>query len=370
MSRIVSIIIPVLMLAVCLSPVAVSANPAMPDEGPAFVAQQTPEVGATAALAVNLTSGLQMYEKNGDTLVAPASTMKIVTVLVALTVLNPDEQITITESDLYLGEDYSQMGLMPGDVATVEALVYGAMLASGADATLALARVAGARLDSSASDPVRRFVDEMNEWVVAHNMLGTHFTNPVGIDDPQHFTTARDMVRATEQALQQPLVSRALTTPETVVNVAGPNPRELYLVSTNQLVLSGEALGGKTGTEDLAGECLISIFRRGDQIVVSVVMGSQDRYADTYALLDHVDQRYRFVTLGAPGTVPGLTEQINAQGLWLPVWHTVVMTPEQADALGYELELSGQSSPNGKAGTVIFSTGGREVLRLPVHTND
>lgn len=345
----------------------VSASISTLAEGPAAAAQAAPTLSARSAIAVDLTSGLQLYNAEGDVPVLPASTAKMVTVLAARGILLPDELVTIVDADLYLGEDYSQMGLLAGDVATVESLFYGALLASGADASLALARVAGLRLDPETTDPVGRFVEEMNRYAASIGMQRSHFSNPVGFDDENNFTTARDLVHAAERLLADPLLARVTATPEALVNVAGPNARELYLVTTNEMVLQGDSIGGKTGTEDLAGECLVNVTRRGEHIIVTVVMGSEARFADTIALLESVTHRYQFVRLGAGSTALGVVDELASLGLQFPVGSTVMMTPEQANALHYELQLIEDSTQGRRAGVVVYSTGEREILSLPVY---
>jgi D-alanyl-D-alanine carboxypeptidase (penicillin-binding protein 5/6) len=354
------------LLAATLSPTESLASPAGLTSGPPAV-HQIAEIGATAAIAVDLTNGLQLYASNADTPVPPASTMKLATVIVARSILSPGELVEITDADLYLGEDYSQMGLMAGDVVSVEALFYGATMASGADAALALARVAGNRLEPGTGDPVGRFVAEMNTWAARHQMYNSHFTNPVGFDDDGHVVTARDLVRLVREILKDPLLARVFTTPEVIVHVDGPNAREMYLVTTNQLMLTGDAIGGKTGTEDLAGECLVNIVRRGEHLLVTVVMGSQDRYGDTWEILNDLEQRISFVDFGSTGWFPGLQEDLASRGLFMPVGTTRMMTREQAENLSYRLELANEPSPAGRAGVVVFLIGQRELLRLPVH---
>jgi serine-type D-Ala-D-Ala carboxypeptidase (penicillin-binding protein 5/6) len=364
--RLLSGVLVCILLAMVYAPASVVASPSMPTAGPP-AAHSAPELTAGAAVSIDLTSGLQLYNKNGDTRVAPASTMKMVTVLVASRILGPSELITIVEADLFLGEDYSQMGLMAGDIATVESLLYGAMLSSGADAALALARVAGQRLDPGASDPVARFVEEMNAFAVEHGMMNSSFANPVGVDEEGHYTSARDLVRAAEQMLDDWLLSRVLAMPEIVVAVGGPNAREIYMFSTNQFLLSGDAVGGKTGTTEEAGQCLVNIVRRGDHTIVTVVMGSEDRYLDTESLLEDIGARFRFVVLGAGSAVPGLAEDLVIAGLHVPVSRTVMMTTEQAEGLTYELQLMPNLSTSGKAGIVVFRLGNDELSRLPVY---
>lgn len=246
------------------------------------------DITARVALAVDLTSGEALFDQEAHTQVAPASTMKIVTALVASNILSLDEEVAIEPSDLILADDYSKMGLELGDVVTVRALLHGTLLSSGGDSALALARAAGLRLDPSTDDPVKRFVDEMNAYAAQQGMTESHFSNPVGIDSIDHYATAWDMLRATQYLLADPLLAQIAATPEATVTVDGPNPRELYLVSTNQLVLDGESFGIKTGSTDNAGECLLNATWRGDHQVITIIMGSTDRYADTQTLLDFI----------------------------------------------------------------------------------
>jgi D-alanyl-D-alanine carboxypeptidase (penicillin-binding protein 5/6) len=96
------------------------------------------------------------------------------------------------------------------------------------------------------------------------------------------------MLRATERLLEDPVLAEIAAMPEAMVAIGGPNPRELYLVSTNQFVLNGDSFGVKTGSTDNAGECLLNATWKGDHQVVTIIMGSMDRYADTQTLLDFI----------------------------------------------------------------------------------
>ncbi|MBA2454808.1 MAG: D-alanyl-D-alanine carboxypeptidase [Chloroflexia bacterium] len=264
-----------------VTPTASVASPEASEHSP-------PVITARVALAVDLTSGAALFEREAHTQVAPASTMKIVTALVAGDILDLEEEVSIEPSDLILADDYSKMGLELGDVVTVDALLHGTLLSSGGDSALALARVSGLRLDPSTQDPVGRFVDEMNAYAAHHGMSGSHFSNPVGIDSVDHYVTAWDMLRATQRLLADPILAEIAAMPDAIVPIDGSNPRDLYLVSTNQFVLDGESFGVKTGSTDNAGECLLNATWIGDHRVVTIIMGSVDRYADTQTLLDFI----------------------------------------------------------------------------------
>jgi D-alanyl-D-alanine carboxypeptidase (penicillin-binding protein 5/6) len=181
--------------------------------------------------------------------------------------------------------------------------------------------------------------------------------------------TARDLVRAAQAVLDDWLLARIVATPWISLAVAGPNARDLVLENTNQMVLYDGAVGVKTGTTDLAGECLVAAIHRGDNLIITVVLGSADRYADMHALLDALDVTLRWVALGAGASSAGARDELAAQGYMMPIRRTVLMTPEQADALRYEVQFADASSAAGRQGTVTFFVGEREVARLPVFTD-
>ena len=193
-----------------------------------------PEVSAAAVLVVDRTTGIEIFASNADAPLPPASTMKIVTALVAQSILGLDEEITIQENDILDPTVFSNMQLQAGDVVNVRTLLHGVLIPSGADAAMALARVAGDRLEPGTADPVGRFVAEMNHWAAANGMSNSHFANPVGTDDPQHFTSARDLVRATDILLDDWLLARIVALDAYVADIGGPNARQVELFSSNQ----------------------------------------------------------------------------------------------------------------------------------------
>ncbi|RIK38225.1 MAG: peptidase S11 [Chloroflexi bacterium] len=255
-------------------------------------------IAASAGLAVDLTTGVELFAQNADQPLPPASTIKLVTALVALEMLDQNARATVNPDEVLDGEQYSVMGLLPGDELSVRDLLYGLLLPSGGDAALVLARIGGAKLDPQTTDAVGRFVEEMNRWALRHGLTNSHFVNPTGDDAENQHASARDLARVAALVLDNWLLSRIVATKETTVEIAGPNARVLTIVNTNQLLGSPDVYGFKTGTDELARQCLVAGFWRGDNRIVTVVLGSEDRYADTQALLDDVDGRYRWVALG------------------------------------------------------------------------
>jgi serine-type D-Ala-D-Ala carboxypeptidase (penicillin-binding protein 5/6) len=232
---------------------------------------------------------------------------------------------------------------------------------------MALAREAGNRLEPGTPDPVGRFVAEMNAWAASHGMTNSHFTNPVGTDDPQHYASARDLVRASQVLLQDWLLARIVAMESTIADIGGPNARQVELINSNQLIARDDVFGIKTGTEEIAGQCLITGFWRGDNQIITVVLGSADRYADTQVVMDTVDATYRWLALGIGAVSQGASDALAAQGLTFMTRRTVLMTVAQAEQITWEIVMD--SEPRGDLrGAVVFELDGRVVARMSIYS--
>lgn len=325
-------------------------------------------ITAAGAIAVDLTTGIELYAENADASLPPASTAKMVTALVARDLLPLDMQVTVQAVDLLDPTVYSTAGLLEGDVVTVHDLLYGLLLPSGGDAALVLARAGGLALDPASPDPVARFVVEMNAVAQSLGMTHSRFSNPVGMDDPENnYASARDLVRAAAALLKGRLLATIVASPSATISAGGPNARSWDIHSSNQLIERDDVFGIKTGTEDIALQCLVTGFWRGDNRIITVVLGSSDRYADTLQMMAEIDAGYRWAALGIDATSAGATDALAADGLRFMIRRTVLMTAAQFEGLTWELKR--ESDPATPwLGVVEFSTGGRVVARLPVYS--
>ena len=326
-----------------------------------------PPLTAPVAFAVDLTTGAELMNLNADTPALPASTMKIVTALVARELLALDTSVQIEQRDLLDPTVYSTMGLQAGDVVSVRDLLYGLLIPSGGDAANALARAGGLQLGASDDVAVARFMEELNAFAVRIGMTSSRFANPTGADDPNTATTARDLARAAARLIDDQVLYQIVGMPSATVRVGGPNGRDLPLTNTNQLLAQDDVFGVKTGSEEGAGQCLIAGFWRGDNRILTVVLGSQDRYADTAAVMNAVDATWRWQALGQGARSLGASDELAAQGLTFLIRRTVLMTREQADALTYTIRLD-PAATGRRRGVVVFVLGEREVARLPVYS--
>lgn len=328
-----------------------------------------PAITARAAIVWDVTNNAELYAKAPDTPVAPASTTKMLTSLLVLERGNLAEPVTIEPGDL--GKpDESAMGLAPGDRVTLEDLLYGMLLPSGGDAARAAARVIGtALLAGQPGDPVARFVDEMNARAAQLGATHTHFTTPDGYDAPGQYSTARDLLLIANQAMRNPLFAQIVATKQaTRTTIDGR--KTFALTNTNDLLGQRPGVHGiKTGTTDAAGECLVAAQWTANGRIISVVLGSANRYTDTIALLDYANNAFRWVPLGQGAEPAGLAPALQRWGVEFHERRVVVLPAWEVDALRYVLllEPAGTNTPGSVRGKVSFLVGSREVLNLPVY---
>src|SRR2546425_13102412 len=189
-----------LLLLALLTPVAAESN--LPVTGPAAVELYAlapappppPVIKARSAILVDLDSGKTLFQVDPHGRHAPASLTKIVTALVALDHLRLDQTVTVPVSINQIPWDSTRMGLRAGERLTVRELLYGLFLNSGNDAAITL---------SEAAMPRATFVGLMNTRAAALGMTDTHFVNPIGLDDPGHYTSAADLARASEELIRR-----------------------------------------------------------------------------------------------------------------------------------------------------------------------
>ena len=258
----------------CLSPVAGIAAP-LPQSG------DVPEISARAAIVVEYPSGRILYTKDEHARLAPASTTKIMTAILALEYGKLDDLVTATPDDL-VGE--SSMGLHNGEQQTMHELLYGMLLPSGNDAAMAIARTLGSRVvagDLALKPPVARFAEMMNVRVGQLGLEDTHFVNPHGLDVDGHYSSAYDLASLSWYALHIPEFN------EIVSQITHDAPGH-SLLNTNELLTRYDGADGiKTGLTDNAGLCLVGSATRDGHRLISVVLNAPRWYADTTAILDY-----------------------------------------------------------------------------------
>ncbi|MCX2726426.1 D-alanyl-D-alanine carboxypeptidase [Thermomicrobium sp. 4228-Ro] len=255
-----------------------------------------PTIVASAAIVLDATTGTVLFDKNADEPRAPASLTKLATALTAIDLAPLDTVLRVSSADL-VGE--ASMGLHPGDELTLEAALYGLLLASGNDAAMVIARNLSALPGDTPEVAVARFVRQMNLVAQRLGLEHTTFRNPHGLDEPGHLTTAHDLARLTRAVLQRPELRRILETP-------AYSDGAFSVRTTNRLLGNYPGLiGGKTGITDAAGYSLIEAAQRDGHTVIVVVLGSTHEawYDDAVKLLDYgFEKLAMFGPLDRPAT--------------------------------------------------------------------
>ena len=244
---------------------------------------------AKTAVVVRLSDGKIIAQRGADERIYPASTLKIMTLLVAAENMKSlDDTFTMSydiTDPLYLA-DASVAGFKNGEEITVEDMLYGMILPSGADAATGLAvKIAGSE---------EEFVKLMNKRVEEMGLKGTHFTNVSGLFDKDNYSTAYDMAVITEYAFRNELCRKVLSTYQYTTKKTPQNPDGITLSSTLFSYIYGdepvtaEVLGGKTGYVNESGYC-ISTFgknKAGTEEYIIVTMGSSSKWPAFYGQID------------------------------------------------------------------------------------
>ena len=244
-----------------------------------------PTDGATAPLALSAKSALLMEADSGRVLWAHgadeplpmASTTKIMTALVALELAAPDTAIPIPASAV--GVEGSSVYLVEGEVRTLEELLYALLLESANDAAAAIA--------IGLSGSIEDFAKEMNATAVRLGLSSTHFTNPHGLSDEEHYTTAYELALITQAALRIPLIAEIVATRKFSI----PHPTAdgvRVLINHNRLLRTYEGcIGVKTGFTKQSGRCLVSAAERDGVRLIAVTLHASDDWKDHAAMLDY-----------------------------------------------------------------------------------
>lgn len=245
-------------------------------------------LSSAAAILLDRSSGEVLAEKNGDQQIFPASLTKLLTAVVALEALPELDEPVELPADIFpplYEQNASMAGFLPGETARARDLLYGALLPSGAECCLALAkRVAG----SEAS-----FVEKMNQKAEELGMKDSHFCNSTGLHDDRHVSTVRDLATLLEYALKNETFRAAFTAARYSIPPTNLHPdgftvfsRLFQALETPELP-DGEILGGKTGYTDEAGLCLASLARVDGREYLLITAGAAGSHqTEPFHILD------------------------------------------------------------------------------------
>lgn len=244
-------------------------------------------ISAQSACLMEAQSGKLLYSKNADKRMHMASTTKVMTAIVAIesgialdTVLTtPTKAVGVEGSSVYLVEN---------EKITFEALLYSLLLASANDAAVAIAiHVAGS---------VDAFVDLMNKKAQELGLSNTNFTNPHGLYDENHYTTARDLASLMAYAMKNDIFATITASQKRVFAREGEGVR--VLINHNKLLKTYDGvIGGKTGFTKNSGRCLVSVAERGGLRLIAVTLNAPDDWRDHASLYDFAFLSYEVRTI-------------------------------------------------------------------------
>lgn len=233
---------------------------------------QPPSVSAEQAILIDGKTGEVLFEKNADEKGYPASTTKIMTAMLTLEICDEagadiSQKVVIPEEAV--GVEGSSLYLKKGEKKTIEELLYGVMLRSGNDGATALAAAMGGN--------VKHFVRLMNEKAAALGCTGTHFVNPSGLFDEDHYTTARDLAKIARHAMKN----------KTFRQVVGTKSWKNYYNKNKTVFQYDGATGIKIGFTKMSGRTLVASSSRDGESLICVVLADGNWFNDAYALMDY-----------------------------------------------------------------------------------
>jgi len=243
-----------------------------------------PKTNSRRYIVYDRISKSMIIGKNEDVKSAMASTTKIMTSIVILEKADLDEMVTVSAKAG--GTGGSRLGLKKGDKASVKNLLYGLMLRSGNDAAVALAE--------HVSGSVKEFAELMNEKASELGLTNTHFVTPHGLDDANHYTTALELAKLTDYAMDNETFAKIVGTKSITIYINN-QPRQIN--NTNELLgtLNG-VVGVKTGFTNNAGRCLVTETKRNNMDIITIVLGAdtkKDRTKDSVNLIEYTFSKYK-----------------------------------------------------------------------------
>jgi len=246
-----------------------------------------PSVSAQSAMLIEASSGKPVYEKDAHRRLPMASTTKIMTALVAARLAPPDHRIRVDARAV--GVEGSSVYLTEGEILTLEELLYALLLESANDAAVAIA--------IGLSGSVEAFCEEMNREAKRLGLNETHFVNPHGLDDSEHYTTAFELALIARALLENDWLATIVSTTKKTIGTDSPEHTRV-LINHNRLLRSYDGcIGVKTGYTKRSGRCLVSAAEKNGVRLIAVTLNAPNDWQDHTDLFDYGMTRYRSVRL-------------------------------------------------------------------------
>ena len=255
----------------------------------------------SSAIVIDSRTGRILYENNKDERLPMASTTKIMTALIAIEKGNLDSCVKIPKEAV--GIEGSSIYLKEGELLTLRELLYGLMLQSGNDASIAIAINVGGS--------VEEFVNLMNAKVAEMGLKNTHFENPNGLHNENHYTSSFDLAMITKYAytkddFREIVGTKNFKIPYEKFDNSETENKYRYLKNKNKILNEFEGgIGVKTGYTKDAGRCLVSAAKRGDSEIICVVLNHPDMFSDSKRYMENAFKEFPTRRLISKGDVAG-----------------------------------------------------------------
>lgn len=243
-----------------------------------------PYLQGTAGLVADLNSDTILYQKNGLKKLQIASLTKLMTALIIIQEHKLNEIVTVPSEATAVGG--SIINLSPNETVTVKDLLSGLLMQSGNDAAATLA------IFNAGSIP--DFVIKMNQKAKELNLANTSFSNPIGFDDKNNYSTVQDLYVLAKSVYQYPEIRKIAATKEKTIY--STDKKYSHNIHTTNQILDNylEIKGLKTGTTTQAGGCFIGITNANNRPTISIVLGSTNRFLDTKIMLDWAKNTFKY----------------------------------------------------------------------------
>ena len=283
-----------------------------------------------------------LYQKNADLKLPMASTTKIVTALIAIETLNPDEIIKIPSDAV--GIEGSSLYLKENDEVSVRDLIYSVLLQSANDAAAALAiKISG---DTS------HFACKMTERVKDMGVYDTQFQNPHGLDSEGHYTTAHDLAIIAAEALSNESFKEISSTYKHTFKI-GDETRTV--VNHNKLIKNYDGcIGVKTGYTKKSGRCLVSAAVKDDVTLVAVTLNDADDWYDHQNMLNYGFKNLKSIDLNDIITLPDTIPTVSSDGVTVNIkLRKNLIVKAENEEIRYKVDLPSYIARDVKAGDKI-----------------
>ena len=312
-----------------------------------------------SAILIEADTGEVIFEKNSHERLPMASTTKIMTALVALENGDCDKKISV--SPKACGIEGSSIYLTAGEKLTLEDLLYALMLESANDAAAAIAYEISGGIDE--------FAALMNKKAVELGLSDTHFTNPHGLDNEAHYTTASDLAKLTAHAMKNDRFRKIVSTYKYQIPMNGDGVR--VLLNHNKLLI-----GVKTGFTKRSGRCLVSAAERDGVSVIAVTLNAPDDWNDHLSMLGLGFAEYHNVTLAEIGQFKLEIPCVGAENGYIAAENreNCSVCVKKSDVITHTVEADRLLFPpvfeGDVVGSVVFFKNGVEIERISLFSTE